>query len=156
MQRRVGTSFLLSDSGDNFKDKSEIICSINKLSEKGVLIMKYIVEYVELDKKTFEKFILNLSIKERAKIFETINYFLELKNNNLPIKESLSRHLEDGIFELRSHLIDKIARILYFYGKSAKIIITHCFIKKSQKTPRNEIEKAKYIRNQYKMRLKND
>lgn len=113
--------------------------------------MEYEVEYVALDngEKPFEKFILNLTLKERAKIFETINYFLELKNNNLPIKEKLSKHLEDGIFELRTYLSDKIARTLYFYQKGAKIIITHGFIKKTQKTPIGEIEKAKSLRKLY-------
>ncbi|MBN2824244.1 MAG: type II toxin-antitoxin system RelE/ParE family toxin, partial [Campylobacterales bacterium] len=37
-----------------------------------------------------------------------------------------------------------------------KIIITHGFIKKSQKTPRKEIEKAKYLRDEYNKRSKND
>lgn len=113
--------------------------------------IEYEVEYVELenDEKPFEKFILSLTLKERAKIFETINYFLELKNNNLPIKEKLSKHLEDGIFELRTYLSDKIARTLYFYQKGAKIIITHGFIKKTQKTPGREIEKAKVLRKLY-------
>ncbi len=113
--------------------------------------MKYEVEYVELenDEKPFEKFISNLTLKERAKIFETINYFLDLKNNHLPIKEKLSKHLDDGIFELRTYLSDKIARTLYFYQKGAKIIITHGFIKKTQKTPVGEIEKAKALRKLY-------
>ena len=123
-------------------------------SKIGKIILKdieYEVEYVALenDEKPFEKFILSLTLKERAKIFETINYFLELKNNNLPIKEKLSKHLEDGIFELRTYLSDKIARTLYFYQKGAKIIITHGFIKKTQKTPSREIEKAKVLRKLY-------
>jgi phage-related protein len=78
------------------------------------------------------------------------------QNRNLPIKESLSKHLEDGIFELRTYLRDKIARTLYFYQKGAKIIITHGFIKKTEKTPRKEIEKAKALREQYLKRLKHD
>lgn len=111
------------------------------------------VEYVELDdKKPFEKFVLGLPVKERAGIFETIDYFLQLKNENLPIKESLSKHLDDGIFELRTSLRDKIARSLYFYQKGTKIVITHGFIKKTQKTPRKEIEKAKTLREQFMMR----
>ncbi len=120
--------------------------------------IRYAVEYVELEnnRKPFEDFIFELTIKERAKIFETIDYFLELKNSNLPIKEKLSRHLEDGIFELRSYLADKIARTLYFYQKGSKIIITHGFVKKTQKTPRNEIEKAKELRSLYNKRLEND
>ena len=120
--------------------------------------IRYVVEYVELEnnRKPFEDFIFELTIKERAKIFETINYFLELKNSNLPIKEKLSRHLEDGIFELRSYLADKIARALYFYQRGSKIIITHGFVKKTQKTPRNEIKKAKELRSLYNKRLEND
>lgn len=42
--------------------------------------------------------------RKRARIFETINYFIELKNQNLPIKESLSKYLKNGIFELRTSL----------------------------------------------------
>lgn len=117
--------------------------------------MEYEIEFVELEnnEKPFEKFVLDLPIKERAKIFETINYFLELKNNNLPIKEKLSKYLENGIFELRIYLGDKIARTLYYYQKGARIIITHGFIKKTQKTPRKEIEKAKTLRELYNKRL---
>ena len=49
--------------------------------------MKYEIEFVELgDNKPFEEFVLKLPVKERARIFETINYFLELKNNNLQRK----------------------------------------------------------------------
>ena len=120
--------------------------------------MRYEVEFVELEnnKKPFEEFVLSLSIDERAKVFETINYFLELKNNNLPIKESLSKHLEDGIFELRTSLYKKIARTLNFYQRGAKIIITHGFIKKTQKTPRREITRAKELREKYNKRLEND
>lgn len=120
--------------------------------------MKFTVEFVELanHKKPFEEFVLGLPIEERAKLFETINYFLELKNQHLPIKESLSKHLEDGIFELRISLLRKIARTLYFYQKGAKIIITHGFIKKAQKTPRKEIQRAKELREKYNQRLEND
>jgi phage-related protein len=116
--------------------------------------MYYTVEYVELEtgKKPFEEFVLSLPIAERAKVFETINYFVELKNHRLPIKENLSKHLKDGIFELRTSFPDTIARSLYFYQKGAKIIITHGFIKKTQKTPNKEIKKAKELRKYYNMR----
>jgi phage-related protein len=50
------------------------------------------------------------------------------------------------MIELRTFLSDKIARTLYFYLKGAKVIITHGFIKKTQKTPTKEIEKAKLLR----------
>ena len=48
------------------------------------MIVNYTVEYVELEngKKPFEEFILSLPIHERAKVFETINYFIELKKRS--------------------------------------------------------------------------
>jgi len=113
--------------------------------------MNYTVEYVEMKngKKPFKEFVLSLPIQERAKIFETISYFTELKNQNLPIKESLAKHLEDGIFELRTTLAERIARSLFFYQKGARIILTHGFIKKTEKTPRKEIKRAKELRTFY-------
>ncbi len=120
--------------------------------------MEYEVEFVELDnnKKPFKEFVIKLPIKERARIFETINYFIELKNNNLPVKTNLSKYIEDGIFELRTSIHDKIARTLYFYQIGARVIITHGFIKKSRKTPRKEIQKAKDLREIYIKRFKHD
>jgi phage-related protein len=117
----------------------------------------YTIEYVELENsKPFEEFMESLSIKDRAYLYEKIVYFLELKNNNLPIEESLSKHLEDKIFELRASLRDNITRVFYFYIQDQKIIITHGFIKKTQKTPPKEIAKAKSLRDQYNKRSNND
>ncbi|MBD3343000.1 MAG: hypothetical protein GF353_28140 [Candidatus Lokiarchaeota archaeon] len=42
--------------------------------------------------------------------------------------------------------------ISYFSQSGAKLIITHSFIKKSQKTPRKEIERAKELRGKYNQR----
>jgi phage-related protein len=87
-----------------------------------------------------------LSIKERAKIFAYIEKLLELKNNGIQPKENLSKHLEDGIFELRVSFESRISRSFYFYEADKQIIFTHGFVKKEQKTPKSEIEKAKSIR----------
>jgi phage-related protein len=113
--------------------------------------VRYTVEYVELKngKKPFEEFILSLPIDERAKVFETINYFVELKTRNLPIKENISKYLGDGIFELRTTTPNKIVRSVYFYQKGAKIVLTHGFVKKGDKAPRKEIERAKELRSLY-------
>ena len=113
--------------------------------------MQYHIEYVEIanGKHPFQEFVQGLSLPARAKVFETINYFVELKNQNLPIKEHLSKHIEDGIFELRISVSDSIIRTFYFYQKGAKIILTHGFIKKTQKTPKKEIERAKELRSLY-------
>ena len=49
-------------------------------------------------------------------------------------------------------LTDKTDRTLYFYQKGRKAVITHGFIKKTVKTPRKEIEKAKLLREKYSKR----
>ncbi|GAK51373.1 hypothetical protein U14_02616 [Candidatus Moduliflexus flocculans] len=76
--------------------------------------MQFQIEFVALanGKHPFKEFIQGLSLPERAKVFETINYFVELKNQNAPIKENLSKHLEDGIFELRISSSETIIRTL--------------------------------------------
>lgn len=56
--------------------------------------------------------------------------------------------LEDGICEFRVTLPNKEARLL-FYIEDSTVYLMNCFIKKTQKTPRREIEKAKKIRKEY-------
>jgi len=71
---------------------------------------------------------------------------IELKNNSIQPKENLSKHLGDGIFELRISFENRISRSFYFYESKQQIIFTHGFVKKEQKTPKGEIEKAMSIR----------
>ncbi len=96
------------------------------------------------------EFLESLSGKERAKIFASIDKLIELKNHGIQPKKNLSKYLEDGIFELRVSFENRISRSLYFYESAQQVIFTHGFIKKSQKTPRNEIEKALSIRNAWR------
>ncbi|TAL25297.1 MAG: type II toxin-antitoxin system RelE/ParE family toxin [Nitrospirae bacterium] len=92
------------------------------------------------------EFLDSLTIKERAKIFAYIEKLVELKSSGIQPKENLSKHLDNGIFELRISFENRISRSLYFYETDRQIIFTHGFIKKEQKTPKGEIAKAKIIR----------
>ena len=117
----------------------------------------YKVEFVELDNKApFVEFIAALEKNEVAKIFASIDKFIDLKNNSLPVGENLSKKLDDGIFEIRVSLPNKIVRNLYYYVSGQKVIITHGFVKKSQKTPSSEIAKAKELRKKYNERMSYD
>jgi phage-related protein len=60
-----------------------------------------------------------------------------------------TKYLEDGIFELRTKQGSNISRVLFFFYYGGKIILTNGFIKKSQKTPRREIDLAKKYRSDY-------
>ena len=93
-----------------------------------------------------EKFLEDVNPKMRAKIYGLLE-ILQEKGNRL--REPYSKHLEDGIFELRCKFGNDITRILYFFYYEGKIILTNGFVKKTQKTPLKEILKAEEIRKEY-------
>ena len=68
----------------------------------------------------------------RAKLLGILQ-ILQEKGNAL--REPYSKHLEDGIFEIRGKAGSDLTRILYFFYYDGKIVLTNGFIKKSQKTP---------------------
>ena len=83
------------------------------------------------------------------KVFRDLK-LLEEKGNELRLP--YSENLGDGIFELWTIQGNNIVRNLYFFIIGKKIIITHGFRKKTQKTPPEEIAKAKNCREDYKKR----
>ena len=94
-------------------------------------------------------FLEELSIKEKALILKNIEKLIEYKNNNFSLSPKFTKNLRDGIFELKVELQNKTSRSLYFYEKNQMIIFTNGFIKKSQKIPPKEIEKAIQIKEAY-------
>ena len=93
-----------------------------------------------------EQFINSLAVKMQAKIYMLLQILSENGNN---LREPYSKHLDDGIFELRAKVGSDISRVLYFFYVDQRIIVTNGFVKKTQKTPKSEIEKAKEIRKEY-------
>ncbi len=91
-------------------------------------------------------FIMSLDNKMQARVLRTIKL---LSENGTNLREPYSKHLIDGIFEIRAKVGSDISRVLYFFVIVHKIILTNGFIKKTQKTPRSEIELAKKYRNEY-------
>lgn len=98
-----------------------------------------------------KEFLDALEIKMRAKMIWTINL---LKNNGTNLRLPYSEFLEDGIFELRAKQSSNISRVLYFFFNGRKIILTNGFIKKTQKTPKNQIELAKKYKADWESRHK--
>ena len=97
-----------------------------------------------------EQFLDSVNPKMRAKIFGLLG-ILQEKGNML--REPYSKHLDDGIFELRCKFGSDITRVLYFFYYEGKIILTNGFIKKTQKTPSKEIKCAKKYRVDFKERM---
>lgn len=59
-----------------------------------------------------------------------------------PLGMPLIRKLEKDLWEVRTILENGIARVL-FTARDNRMILLHGFIKKSQKTPKNELETTK-------------
>ena len=97
-----------------------------------------------------EDFLDSLDVKMKAKMFGMIGLQQE-KGNQL--REPFSKHLDDGIFELRCKFGNDITRVLYFFYYEGQIILTNGFVKKTQKTPSGEIELAKQRRSDYIERM---
>jgi len=67
------------------------------------------------------------------------HYFKLLERFGTKAGDKCVKHIEGDIWELRP--IDN--RIFFFYWKNNKFVMLHYFQKKTQKTPKREIEKAK-------------
>ena len=53
------------------------------------------------------------------------------------------RHLEDKLWELRVTGRDGISRAIYVTAAGRRVVILRVFVKKTQKTPRHELELAR-------------
>ena len=86
-------------------------------------------------KNPVEEFIEGLPLYERAVLRARIDFLVEIGNR---AREPLSKSLGSGLFELRV----KASRIFYCFKPGGEIVLLHGFKKKSQKTPRREMEIA--------------
>lgn len=96
----------------------------------------------------FDVFLESLPPKDRAKLIavlaKTEQYGMQVAIRQLWVKK-----LTNGIFELRSRHAGNIQRALYFHEVGNRYLITHGFTKKTDKTPKAEIEKAQRIMKEY-------
>lgn len=90
----------------------------------------------------------NQSKDSKIKFNKIISYMRLLSENGLSIGEPYIKYLNNEIWELRP-LKD---RILFTYWNNNRFILLSIFAKKTQKTPRNEIEKAKRLLKDYRER----
>ena len=72
-------------------------------------------------------------------------YIELLQQNGTHMNAEITKHLDDGIWELRPGN----NRVFYIFYQNDTYVLLHQFRKKSQKTPKREIEKAKAERNDY-------
>ena len=77
-------------------------------------------------------------------------YIQLLQDSGTRLPENITKHLVEDIWELRPGN----NRVFYFCWRKNKFVLLHQFRKKSQKTPRREIECAKAERDDWRTRNK--
>ena len=82
-----------------------------------------------------------------------VSLYIELlQQNGTRLNDNITKHLENGIWELRPGN----NRVFYFFYENNTFVLLHQFRKKSQKTPKREIEKEKSERIDYFSRKEHD
>ncbi len=100
-------------------------------------------------KRPVAEFILDLPQSLKAKAVRDIDILAE---RGYQPREPYSKHIQEGLFELRIQTSGDAARIFYFFFVDETIILVHGFVKKTQKTPTREIEKALRYKADYERR----
>ena len=98
-------------------------------------------------KHYFEDFLKKQTWKVQYKIYKVLEAIETLER----VPESYLKHLKgtDGLYEARIKLGSNIWRVFCFFDKGQLVILLNGFHKKSQKTPRKEIDKAVALMKQY-------
>lgn len=98
-------------------------------------------------KDYFEKFFDHQTKKVQAKILWTLKIIEEIDR----IPDSYLKHLinTSGLYEIRVQVGSNTFRIFCFFDMDNLVVIGHGFQKKSQKTPKQQIEKAEKIKKDY-------
>lgn len=129
----------LTDSVANFYHHNVAIfgnfyyfCSMNPRSIK--YFKSYFSDfYKELDKGT------------QTKVAYVLRYIQQAEQWS----QKFVKHLGDGLFEARIEWQSNIYRVFFVLDDGNIVVLFNGFHKKTQKTPHNELEKAKRIKKEY-------
>lgn len=72
-----------------------------------------------------------------------LRYVELMEKHGADLRAPHSEAMGGGLFELRPKASEGIGRVLYCAVKGATIVILHSFVKKTQKTPKRELDIAR-------------
>ncbi len=119
-------------------------CTVDHKKKKRRTIIFY--------KTYFDDFFKDQKQKVKDKIIWTFELIEELQR----VPETYLKHVEntDGLFEIRVQFGSDIFRIFCFFDQGQLVVLANGFQKKTQKTPKKEIEKALKIKEEYEKEKK--
>ena len=99
----------------------------------------------------YKNYFLDFYEKQPENVQTKIEWTLNLIQVTQYIPEKYFKHLEgtNGLYEIRVEVGRNIYRIFSFFDKGNWVVLGNAFHKKSQKTPKQELEKALKIMEEY-------
>jgi phage-related protein len=93
----------------------------------------------------------NFYIEQNDKVREKIAYVFHVIKTVEKVPEKFLKHMEgsDGLFEVRIEVGSNIFRIFCCFDKGNIIVLFNGFQKKTQKTPKQELELATKLKKEY-------
>ena len=92
----------------------------------------------------------NLSPEDRKHIGEDI----KTVEFGWPVGMPVCRPLSNGVYEVRTSVAqNRIARVLFYIDKKCRMVLLHGFIKKTQKTPDEDLDLARRNKNKHQRGL---
>lgn len=95
-------------------------------------------------------------LEQTTKVQEKIEYVFRLIRQLERVPKKFFDHMDgtEGLFEIRIEVGSNIYRIFSCFDDGNIVVLFNGFQKKTQKTPKNEIEKAEKLKREY-FELKN-
>lgn len=99
----------------------------------------------------YKNYFLDFYESQPDKVQAKIEWTLNLIRITPKVPEKFFKHLQGtkGLYEIRVEVGSNIYRIFSFFDKGNLVVLGNGFQKKSQKTPKQEIEKALKIMEEY-------
>ena len=93
----------------------------------------------------------NFYLEVNDSVKEKIGYVFRVIKSVDKVSEKFLKHIEgtDGLYEIRVEVGSNIYRIFCCFDKGNLVVLFNAFQKKTQKTPRQEIELAEKLKKEY-------
>ena len=105
-----------------------------------------------------EKYFIDFYVSLDINVQEKIEYIFKVIRTVDQIPQKFLKHIEgtDGLYEIRIKVGSNIYRVFCCFDAGRIVILFNGFLKKSQKTPKREIDKALKLKQEYFDKEKGD
>lgn len=97
------------------------------------------------------KYFLDFYLRQDVKVQNKFDYVFRIIKTVDKIPEKFLKHLDGtiGLYEIRIEVSSNIFRVFCCFDKGNLVVLFNAFQKKTQKTPKNEIELAEKLKKEY-------